>query len=240
MNNNRALTFIWMKGSWDSFLDNFLYILPAVLAFEIIAVLPSLLIWKFFKNRWYALPWEIVIGAPMAVGLNLFFIKFNRNGRADYGDLFRGFSVFPAAVAVSFIYGIIVTAGLILLIIPGVIWGLAYLFAQYSVIDKKAGIKGSFVHSSLITYGFKERLLPVAMLWVALEVLTPGVIKAEGPVTSMRLVLDLKPWVVTAFILKTIVFLPWLDMVLARAYLDLLKHNERLKPANLSEFTGKD
>ena len=216
-----------MKEGWDSCLDNILCILPAVLAFQIIAVLPSLLIWKYFDNRWYALPWEILIGAPMNVGMNLFFININRNERADYGDLFRGFSIFPSAVAVSFLYGLIVTAGLVLLIIPGVIWGVAYICAQYSVIDKKTGIKSSFVHSSLITYGFKERLLPLAMLWVMLEILTPGVMRAEGSITSMRLVLDLKPWVVTAFALKTIVFLPWLDMVMARAYLDMVKHNER-------------
>jgi hypothetical protein len=161
----------------------------------------------------------------MAVGLNLFFINLNRNGRAGYGDLFRGFSVFPGAVAVSFLYGLIVTAGLVLLVIPGIIWGLTYIFAQYSVIDKKPGIKGSFIHSSSITYGFKERLLPVVMLWVMLEILTPGIMRAEGSITNMRLVLDLKPWVVTAFVLKTIVFLPWLEMVMARAYLSLCRFN---------------
>lgn len=227
MDDKTALTFIWMKSGWNSCLDNFTRVLAAVLAFQTIAVLPSLLIWKYFGNRWYALPWEMLIGAPMTVGLNLFFVNINRGGRADYGDLFRGFSIFPAAVAVSFIYGLIVTAGILMLIVPGIIWGLAYIFTQYSVIDKKAGIKGSFVHSSAITYGFKDKLLPVALLWVMLEVFAPGILKAEGSMTSMRLLLDLKPWVVTSFVLKTIFFLPWLNMALARAYVDLVKHQER-------------
>ncbi|MEI7481047.1 MAG: hypothetical protein WCK75_01715 [Elusimicrobiota bacterium] len=227
MKDDRTITFIWMKTSWDFCLDNYLCILPAVLAFQIIAVMPSLLIWKYFDNRWYAMPWEIIIGAPMTVGINLFFINLNRNGQADYGDLFRGFSVFPAAVSVSFAYGLIVTSGLVMLVVPGVIWGLKYIFAQYSVIYKRTGFKASFTHSSLITYGFKERLLPVALLWVMLEILTPGIMRAEGSITSMRLAFDLKPWVVTAFTLKTLIFLPWLNMVLVRAYLDLMKHNER-------------
>jgi len=216
-----------MKTSWDFCLDNYLCILPALLAFQIIAVMPSLLIWKYFDNRWYAMPWEIMIGAPMTVGINLFLINLNQKGQADYGDLFRGFPVFPAAVSVSFAYGLIVTAGLVMLVIPGVIWGLKYIFAQYSVIYKRTGFKASFAHSSLITFGFKERLLPVALLWVMLEILTPGIMKAEGSIASMRLVFDLKPWVVTAFILKTLIFLPWLNMVLVKAYLDLVKHNER-------------
>ncbi|MFA6433582.1 MAG: hypothetical protein WCW52_02695 [Elusimicrobiales bacterium] len=228
MNKNGALTFVWLKEGWNSALDGYHYILPAVLSYQITAVLPSLLFWKYFENRWYALPWEIVIGAPMTVGMNLFFINLNRSGRADYGDLFRGFSVLPAAIAVSFAYGIIVTAGLVMLVVPGVVWGLAYIFAQYSVIDAKTGVRASFARSSRLSNGFKERLLPVAMLWVMLEIFTPGVMRAEGSITSMRLVLDLKPWVVTAFLLKTMVFLPWLDMAMARAYLDLVKHDQRL------------
>jgi len=227
MKDDGKITFIWMKEGWDACLDNLHYILPAVLAFEVMGVLPSLLIWKHFDNRWYALPWEMLIGAPLTVGMNLFFVNLARHDRADFGDLFRGFAIFPAAVTVSFTYGLIVTTGLVMLVIPGVIWGLTYIFAQYSVIDKKAGIKGSFARSSALTSGFKERLLPVAMLWVTLEFLIPGILKAEGSILHMRLVLDLKPWVLTAFILKTFVFLPWLNMVIAKAYISLVKHHER-------------
>jgi len=230
MKDDRMLTFSWMKDGWDAILDNLHHILPAVVAFEILAVMPPLMIWKYFDNRWYALPWEVLIGAPLAVGMNLFYVNLMRSGRPDYGDIFRGFALFPQAVAVSFLYGLIVTVGTLLLIIPGLIWGLTYVFAQYLVIDKKTGIKGSFVHSSLLTYGFKERLMPLAMLWVLLEIFTPGIVKAEGSLLQMRLVTDLKPWVLTAFVLKTLIFLPWLDVVLAKAYISLLKHHERQAP----------
>jgi len=227
MKDDRMLTFSWMKEGWDGLLDHLHHILPAVLAFEILAVMPALLIWKYLDNRWYALPREVVIGGPLAIGMNLFFVNLARSGSPDYGDMFRGFAVFPQAVAVSFLYGLIVTAGALMLVIPGVVWGLTYLFAQYSVIDKKTGIKGSFVYSSSITSGFKERLLPLAMLWLLLEIFTPGIVNAEGSLLHMRLVLDLKPWVLTAFVLKTLIFLPWLDMIMAKAYISLLKHHDR-------------
>jgi hypothetical protein len=238
MRNEGPTAFIWMKEGWDALLDNFHRILPAVLAFQVVAVMPSLLIWKYCENRWYALPWELLVGAPLAVGMNMFFINIARNGRADYGDFFRGFSVFPQAVAVSFLYGLIVTGGLIMLLVPGVIWGLAYLFAQYSVLDKKTGIRGSFRYSSVITGGFKERLFPLGMLWVTLEILTPGILTAEGPVLRMRLVLDLKPWVITAFVLKTLVFLPWMEMVLAKAYVSIVKHHDREVQAKTRDGEG--
>ncbi len=238
MRNEGPTAFIWMKEGWDAFLDNFHRILPAVLAFQVVAVMPSLLIWKYCENRWYALPWELLVGAPLAVGMNLFFINIARTGRADYGDFFRGFSVFPQAVAVSFLYGLIVTGGLIMLLVPGVIWGLAYLFAQYSVLDKKTGIRGSFRYSAVITGGFKERLFPLGMLWVTLEILTPGILTAEGSVLRMRLVLDLKPWVITAFVLKTLVFLPWMEMVLAKAYVSIVKHHDREVQAKTPDGEG--
>ena len=219
--------FIWMKESWNACLDNFHRIFPAVIAFQAIAVMPSMLIWKYSGNRWYAMPWEMLVGAPLAIGINLFFIKMARTGGADYGDVFRGFSVFPQAVMVSFFYGLIVTGGLLMLVIPGIIWGLAYIFAQYCVVDRRTGIRESFRYSSAITNGFKERLFPLAMLWAALELMTPGIISAEGSVLHMRLVLDLKPWAITAFILKTLIFLPWLNMALAMAYVALVKHHAR-------------
>lgn len=236
MSQDGPPAFVWMKEGWDACLDNFPRLLPVVLAFQVAAVMPALLIWKYSENRWYAMPWELFVGAPLTIGMNLFFINLARTGRADYGDFFRGFSVFPQAVAVSFLYGLIVTGGLIMLIIPGIVWGLAYVFAQYAVVDKKTGIKGSFKYSSLITGGFKERLFPLAMLWVTLEVLTPGIVTAEGTILQMRLALDLKPWVLTAFILKTLVFLPWLNMALAQAYISLVKHHDR--EARLNHRSG--
>jgi len=251
MKNDGILTFVWMKDGWNSLLDNLHNILPAMLAFQVLAVAPSLLIWKHFDSRWYALPWEVFVGVPLAVGMNLFFINLVRRGRVDYGDLFRGFTVFPQAVIVSLAYGFMVTAGVIMialpgklfpqttgfsllyvllaamLIIPGIVWALAYIFAQYSVLDRRSGIKGSFTYSSRITYGFKEKLLPIGVLWLMLEILAPGIVTADGSVFQMRLILDLKPWVITAFILKTFIFLPWLDMVMAQAYVSLVKHNDR-------------
>ncbi len=222
--------FVWMKDGWDACLDNLHRIFPAVLAFQALAVLPAILIWKHFGNRWYAMPWELLVGAPLSAGMNLFFVHIARDGRTDYGDIFRGFSVFPAAVAVSFLYGLIVTGGLLLLVLPGVIWGLAFVFAQYSVLDRKTGVRGSFRYSSAITQGFKERLFPLGMLWAALEVMTPGIISAEGTVLHMRLAMDFRPWAVTAFVLKTLVFMPWLNMAFALAYVSLAKRHERETP----------
>lgn len=218
------LTHTWLKEGWDSYLDNFKSIMPAVIAFQVLATLPTLLIWKYFHNRWYAIPYELFIGAPLAIGMNLFFIGIARGQKAEYGDIFKGFSVFVNAVAVSVIFGFIVAGGFLLLIAPGVIWGVMYDFSRYAVIDRKTGIKESFVYSAVITYGFKDNLFFIFMLWVITEIFTPSVIGSRGALMQPSLALDLKPWVITAFVLKTFVFLPWLDVTLARAYVRLVKN----------------
>lgn len=208
----------WLRDGWDFFLDNYPRILPAVAAFHIIATLPTLLIWKHFDNRWYALPYETLIGAPLTVGMNLFFLNLARGRAPDYGDIFRGFSVLVRAVAVSLMYGLIVASGLIMFIIPGVIWGTMYGFAQYAVIDRRTGIKDSFVYSAVITYGFKSGLFVIFVLWALFEAFTPGILGARGELLHPELVLELKPWAIAATVLKTLVFMPWLDATAALAY----------------------
>lgn len=221
----------WLKDGWDFFLDNYLRILPAVAAFHIIATVPTLLIWKHFDNRWYALPYETFIAAPLMVGMNLFFLNLARGRAPDYGDIFRGFSVFLRAVAVSLVYGLIVASGFIMFIIPGVIWGTMYGFAQYAVIDRRTGIKDSFVYSAVITYGFKNSLFVIFVLWALFEAFTPGVLGARGELLHPVLALDLKPWAAAATALKTFIFMPWLDATLALAYARLTSGVRPAEPA---------
>lgn len=229
------LTHTWLKESWNFYLDNLARILPAVIAFHILATLPSLLLWKYFFCRWYALPYETFIAGPLSIGMNLFFINMARGRAADYGDIFRGFSIFPVAVAVALLYGLITVAGFMLLIVPGIIWGVMYAFSQYAVIDRKTGLKGSFIFSTAITYGYKDSLLFIFMLWAVLEMFSPGVVGATGSLLQPQLVLDLKPWAVTASLLKTFIFLPWLDIAMAMAYVRLVKNYEaeRAGPATV-------
>ena len=92
MEPEENLTHTWLKDSWNFYLDNFTRIAPAVAAYHILATFPALLIWKHFDNRWYALPYEIFIAGPLAIGMNLFFINLSRGRPAEYGDIFRGFS----------------------------------------------------------------------------------------------------------------------------------------------------
>ena len=62
------------------------------------------------------------------------------------------------------LYGLIVGFGLVLLIVPGVIWGLKFFFATFLVADKKLDPIEALRASSRLTDGVKTQLLVFALL----------------------------------------------------------------------------
>lgn len=62
-----------------------------------------------------------------------------------------------------FAYIAIVIAGLILLIVPGVVWSLTYAFAPYLVIDRGLGVREALRESARMTYGHRWHLLRLAL-----------------------------------------------------------------------------
>ncbi len=77
------------------------------------------------------------------------------------GDLLADF--FPYLLT-SILYGLIVAGGFVLLIVPGVIWGLMFGYATFAVIDQKLDPIEALKESRRLTKGVKGRLLEFALL----------------------------------------------------------------------------
>lgn len=67
-------------------------------------------------------------------------------------------------LAVNVLYGLIVFAGILLLIIPGIIWGIKYQFAPYFVIDRGLGPIEALKASAAATAGEKLNLLAFSIV----------------------------------------------------------------------------
>ncbi len=80
------------------------------------------------------------------------------------GLLFNSENVFWRYLGTSIVYGLIILGGLILLIVPGIIWALKYQFALPLVIDKKMTLSESISKSGQITKGYKGWLLGFALV----------------------------------------------------------------------------
>lgn len=62
-------------------------------------------------------------------------------------------------VFASVLYGLIVLGGLILLVVPGIVWGVKYQFVPYIVMERDMRIWDAFRESDRITEGYKWKLL---------------------------------------------------------------------------------
>ncbi len=213
----------WYSDGWNTYLDYFFEIAPVILIFKTLTFGMPLLIWKFSQNQWAAYPYMLFIAVPLEIGLNLYFIKLARNQNHSLSDIFKGFEIYRNAILVSVIYGLMVMGGTLLLIIPGIIIAIIYAFSTYLVIDKKISIRDSFKYSSLITLGYRTKILSIFLITISVHLLTPSIIKFEIGESIYQTNLTLST--IVGYILITLVFIPWLKMSLAKAYIFLIEHN---------------
>ena len=56
------------------------------------------------------------------------------------------------------------------------------------------------------------------MLTLLINFFAPDIVTVTGPFKTPVVALDLKPWNLAGALLKSLVFLPWLSLAMARAY----------------------
>jgi uncharacterized membrane protein len=71
----------------------------------------------------------------------------------------------------SILFGIIFLVGLVLVVIPGIIWGIMFGFAVYLTIDKNMWPVEALKESKRITYGYKWELLLLGIFSALIAVL---------------------------------------------------------------------
>ena len=211
----------WLIRAWDDYTGNFPLLLPVLLTQAALSGGSFYLIGRYHSLP-AALPYMFFVLTPVAAGLNLVYIKIARQSGARFLDLFSAFPIYHRALAVSLGLGFMTMGGALLLIVPGIIIYLTFCFSEYAVVDRRTGVKESFELSAKLTEGWKSRLFIIFTLIMLVNVLVPDIYVVTGGLKNPSASLDLKPWTVAASVLKTLVFLPWLSLVMARAYNFLL------------------
>jgi hypothetical protein len=223
----------WLTQAWDDYLNGFLPLLPVLLLQAAVVHGSYYLIYRF-HSIYPALPYMLFVVTPVSVGAALVYITVARGGRARLRDLFGAFPVYHRALVVSIGLACLTFCGVLAFVLPGVILYLTYFFSEYAVVDRRTGIKESFRLSQALTTGWKWRLLPLLLLSVLINLYVPNIVYVSGSITAPVVGLDLAPWTITGEVLKSLVFLPWLGLALARAYnllLILPRPAQRPEPA---------
>lgn len=130
-----------------------------------------------------------VANAVVGLGMLKIMLNFVDGKKVSFKQLYESYPLSLTYIVASILYGFIVAAGLILLVVPGIYWGIKYQFYGYLIVDKNASIMNSLKNSGKITAGNKTNLFVfgilgfVAML-LGLMLLGVGILVA-GPVVSL-------------------------------------------------------
>jgi uncharacterized membrane protein len=113
----------------------------------------------------------IILGMGITLGLTKIAIMFADSEKGEIGDLFSCFRLLLRYIVATIIYCAIVMVGLLLLVFPGIIWGIKFFYYPYLIVDKDEGIIGSLRASSQITMGAKWDLLVLFILLALINIL---------------------------------------------------------------------
>jgi hypothetical protein len=96
-----------------------------------------------------------VLQMIVQVGILKIALKFCEGVVGKVSDVFSQSRFFFRYLGASILYGFIVVAGCILLVVPGIVWGIKYGFFSYAMVDKDLGVMESLRWSAAITNGYK-------------------------------------------------------------------------------------
>jgi uncharacterized membrane protein len=105
------------------------------------------------------------------MGLIRIAIRFCDNEKGGFADLFSCFPLVFKYLFSSILYVLVVFGGMILLIIPGIIWAIKFQFFSYFIVDRGLGPIEALKRSAVITKGVKWDLFVFRLLLMGINLL---------------------------------------------------------------------
>jgi len=183
-----------IKTGWAKLKERFWFILGMIALVWIVDLALSYII-QFAGRQRIA---EVIISligyfltVLMSIGFLKITLKINDGKDVSYADLFVHYRFFIRYLLAIIFKTIIVSAGLILLIFPGIYLALRYRFVEFLIVDKDMGIIEAFKESAKLTEGKKWSILgfefcSFAIIFLGLIALLVGLLAAAPTVALAR------------------------------------------------------
>jgi uncharacterized membrane protein len=111
-----------------------------------------------------------IVQMAITMGIINISLKYCDGEKAEFGDLFNCFPLLLKYVIASILYMLIIIGGLLLLIVPGIIWSIKFFFCGYFVVDRGMGPIEALKQSAAITKGAKWDLFLFGLLTAAINI----------------------------------------------------------------------
>lgn len=145
-----------IKYGWGKFREN---ISISVLTTLLLLAAGSL---SMDENRGKAFFFNLALSAfllILRIGYTKIFLKINNGETTKFTDIFQEYKLFFPYLGVTILTFLAAVGGLILLIVPGLIWGIRFSLSPIILVDKKIGPIMAMKESYAMTKGLFWKLL---------------------------------------------------------------------------------
>ena len=114
---------------------------------------------------------SFLVSCLLAIGILKIFLDLYDGKKGELSDLFTKYEQYFSFLLASILVFLIVLGGVILLVVPGIIWALKYQFTPYLIVDRKMKPMAAIKMSGKITYGHKVNLFLFYWVIIGLNIL---------------------------------------------------------------------
>lgn len=114
---------------------------------------------------------SVFLQTVVAIGMTMIGLKLTRGQSAQVSDVYSHTEPFLRYFLTSVVRSLIILGGLILLIIPGIVWGIKYVFSLIAVVDKDIKMKDALKLSAAMTKGNKWKLFGMGFGFLGFNIL---------------------------------------------------------------------
>jgi hypothetical protein len=166
---SEAISFGWNKTK-----SHLGFFISLFFVMFLVQFIPSLLTELFKENQPILSIIFQILGSVLYLMISIGSIKITLdiydNQKPHLSTLFSYSKVYLNYILASVLYSLIVTAGMFLLIVPGIIWAIKYQFFSYSVIDKNSKPTESLKLSAELTKNVKLSLCAFGFLLTIINI----------------------------------------------------------------------
>jgi len=164
---------------WDVLKAFFVELLVITIVFMVLTGPISVIQWKIDSWEWFLVPlalfgitYGVFVAGPIEYGAKWVFLKAVRGERIEVRDIFvvlqkNYWNVVIANIVVSIIVGL----GIVMLIVPGIIFACRLAFVPYLVVDREMDVMDALRVSWDMTRGYGWQIFLMGLLAIPIVIL---------------------------------------------------------------------